>query len=49
MTDRAVVINEKNVNNIEQLYGRCTADELERIVNNHIAVAVEEIFEDMNK
>ena len=49
IVDRVVMVNEKNMNGIKQLYGQCTQDDLERIVNNHIAVAIEEINEDMNK
>ncbi len=37
------------MNNINALYGNCTTDELERIVNNMIDNAVEEINEDRSR
>ena len=49
LKDRIVIINEKNMDNINALYGKCTTDELERIVNNMIDNAVVEINEDRSK
>lgn len=46
LKDRIVIINEKNMNSINDLYGKCTTDELERIINNMIDNAVVEIKED---
>lgn len=49
LKDRIVIINEKNVDNINALYGKCATDELERIVNNMIDNAVIEINEDRSR
>lgn len=49
LKDRVVIISEKNMNNMNALYGKCTTDELERIVNNMIDNAVVEINEDRSK
>ena len=49
LKDRVVIISEKNIDNINALYGRCTTDELERIVNNMIDNAVVEINEDRSR
>ena len=49
LKDRIVIISEKNINNINALYGKCTTDELERIVNNMIDNAVVEINEDRSR
>ena len=46
LKDRIVIISEKNMDSINALYGKCTTDELERIVNNMIDNAVVEINED---
>ncbi len=46
LKDRVVIISEKNMDSINVLYGKCTTDELERIVNNMIDNAVVEINED---
>lgn len=46
LKDRIVIINEKNMNSINDLYCKCTTDELERIINNMIDNAVVEIKED---
>lgn len=46
LKDRIVIISEKNMDNMNALYGKCTTDELERIVNNMIDNAVVEINED---
>lgn len=49
LKDRIVIISEKNMDNINALYGKCTTDELERIVNNMIDNAVVEINEDRSR
>lgn len=36
------------MNGLYQLYGDLTVDDLERIVNKHITIAIEEITEDIN-
>ena len=46
LNDRIIVISEKNMKHINALYGKCSIDELERIVNNMIDNAVIEINED---
>ena len=49
LKDRIVIISEKNMHSINALYGKCTTDELERIVNNMIDTAVVEINEDRSR
>lgn len=49
LKDRIIIISEKNMDNINALYGICTTDELERIVNNMIDNAVVEINEDRSR
>jgi len=49
LKDRIVIISEKNMDNINALYGKCTTDELERIVNNMIDNAIVEINEDRSR
>ncbi len=49
LNDRIIVISEKNMKRINALYGKCSTDELERIVNNMIDNAVIEINEDRRK
>lgn len=46
LKDRVVVVSEKNMDNLISLYGKCSREELERIVNNMIDNAVAEINED---
>lgn len=46
LKDRVVIVSEKNMEALASLYGNCSIDELERIVNNIIGNAVEEIRED---
>lgn len=46
LKDRIVIISEKNMDGINALYGKCSIDELERIVNNMIDNAIVEINED---
>lgn len=46
LKDRVVIINENNMNGLYRLYGKMTMNELEKAVNNHVAVAISEILED---
>lgn len=48
LKDRVAIISNENMNRLYQLYGNMSHDDLERIVNKHITVAVDEIAEDMN-
>ncbi len=48
LKDRVAIISAENMNGLTQLYGNMTPDDLERIINKHIAVAIEEIMEDIN-
>jgi len=49
LKNRIVIISEKNMDALASLYGRCSINELERIVNNIIENAVVEIKEDEGK
>jgi len=42
------IISPENMSGLYQLYGKMNVNDLERIVNKHIAVAIEEISEDLN-
>lgn len=44
--ERMAIITEENLRGLTRLYGEIDTDELSRIVNKHIAVAIEEITED---
>lgn len=46
LTDKVTVISEENMEGLTLLYGKLNTDDLERIINKHIAVAIEEIKED---
>lgn len=46
LKDRVVVVSDKNMDNLVSLYGKCSREEMERIVNNIIDNAVAEIRED---
>ncbi|HBV83986.1 MAG TPA: hypothetical protein DEB74_14595 [Lachnospiraceae bacterium] len=46
LKDRVVIISKKNMDRINALYGKCTTEELERIVNNMVENATIEINED---
>lgn len=46
LKNRIVIVSEKNMEALTSLYGNCSIDELERIVNNIIDNAVMEIMED---
>ena len=48
LKDRVVVISERNMNGIYDLYGKVAINELEGIVNRYMAIAIEEIKEDEN-
>jgi len=47
LKDRVVIVNEKNMNDLTALYGKCSLNELARIVNNIIDNAIVEIQEDL--
>lgn len=47
LKNRVIVVNEKNMSGLIALYGKCSLNELERIVNNIIDNAIIEIQEDM--
>jgi len=46
LNKRVAIISEENINGLSHLYGEMNIDDLSRIVNNHIKVAVDEIEED---
>ena len=47
LKDRVIIIDEGNMNRLIRLYdGIKDADELSKIVNNHLSVAIDEIEED---
>ena len=48
LKDRVVIISPENMNGLYQLYGDMSVNDLERIINKHISVAIEEISEDLN-
>lgn len=48
LKNRVSIISTENMNGLYGLYGDMTGNDLERIVNKHIAVAIEEITEDLN-
>lgn len=48
LMDRVVIISPENMDGLYQLYGNMTGNDLERIINKHIAVAIDEIEEDLN-
>ncbi len=49
LKDRIVIISGENMDSISALYGKCTADELGRIVNSMIDNAAAEINEDRGR
>ena len=49
LKDRVTIISTENMNGLYQIYGNMTGNDLERIINKHIAVAIEEIMEDLSK
>lgn len=47
LKDKIVIIDEKNISRLLNLYGEIKdADELSKIVNGHLEVAIDEIEED---
>lgn len=49
LKDRVTIITEENMNKLIHLYGEIDFDDLSRIVNNHLKVAIDEIEEDNQK
>ncbi len=49
LNERVAIITEENINRLVHLYGEIDIDDLSRIVNNHLRVAVDEIEEDLFK
>lgn len=50
LKDRVVILNEKNISRLLNLYGEIKdIDELSRIVNKHLEVAIDEIEEDSRR
>lgn len=47
LKDRVTIISSENMNGLYRLYGDMKINDLERIVNKHISVAIEEIMEDL--
>ena len=46
LNERVAIITEENISRLSHLYGEMNIDDLSRIVNNHLRVAVDEIEED---
>lgn len=46
LNERVAIISEENINRLSRLYGEIDIDDLSRIVNNHLEVAIDEIEED---
>ncbi len=49
LNERVAIITEENINRLSHLYGEIDIDDLSRIVNNHLKVAIDEIEEDSLK
>ncbi|MCM1049642.1 MAG: hypothetical protein NC433_14595 [Clostridiales bacterium] len=49
LNERVAIISEENINRLSRLYGEINIDDLSRIVNNHLKVAIDEIEEDCSK
>lgn len=49
LNERVVIISEENISRLSHLYGEMDIDDLSRIVNNHLEVAINEIEEDCSK
>ena len=50
LKDKVVVLDEKNISRLLNLYGEIKdIDELSRIVNKHLEVAIDEIEEDSRR
>ncbi|WP_313183793.1 hypothetical protein [Lacrimispora sp.] len=48
LKDRVTIISPENIDGLYRLYGNMAVNDLKRIINKHIAVAIEEIMEDLN-
>lgn len=46
LSERVAIITEENISRLSHLYGEIDIDDLSRIVNNHLKVAIDEIEED---
>ena len=46
LNERVAIITEENISRLSHLYGEMDIDNLSRIVNNHLKVAIDEIEED---
>ena len=46
LNERVAIITEENISRLSYLYGEIDIDDLSRIVNNHLKVAIDEIEED---
>lgn len=49
LNEQIAIITEENISKLSRLYGKIDIDDLSRIVNNHIKVAIDEIEEDSKK
>lgn len=49
LNERVAIITEENMNGLLRLYGEIDIDDLFRIVNNHLKVAIGEIEDDLRK
>ena len=50
LKDKVVVLDEKNISRLSNLYGEIKdIDELSKIVNRHLEVAIDEIEEDSRR
>ena len=49
LNERVAIITEENMNVLLRLYGEIDIDNLSRIVNNHLKVAIGEIEDDLRK
>lgn len=49
LKDRVTIIDEENMSGLIELYGSINFEDLQRIVNKHIKVAIDEIREDIFK
>ena len=47
LKDRVTIISEENFSRLSSLYGELDIEDLQRIVNKHITVAIDEIEEDI--
>lgn len=49
LNERVAIITEENISRLSRLYGEIDIDDLSRIVNNHLKVAIDEIEKDLCK